>query len=301
MVLAFAAAGAVTIIAVGLIVAALVFYLVSVILELRKIAAALDETIASVGEIVQESAPVNGIVTTINEQLDAGVDLLEGLLVKKAGMTDAVGLVDGLYAGAAAAGFRNFPDSSTVKAPRIGEVYTRGTLMLARLGREAPIAAASPEGPVLRNVTGGSLAARQLYPEVRQSRPDSLSRSPVIGTGAPVQYKPTEQRGGTTPDATEIREKGPWADTAAEGIVPAELGGSDAPREMLAEDPELGSSVLGATTGSDEPATESGIDPGGGDKADATSDGGPDLPHGAEPDLKDAANAPPQADTSRPE
>jgi hypothetical protein len=73
-------------------------------------------------------------------------------------------------------------------------------------------------------------------------------------------------------------------------LVPAELGGSDAPREMLAEDPELGSSVLGRTTGSDEPATEDGIDPSGGDDADATSDGGPDLPRrGVEPDLKDAA------------
>ena len=301
MVLAFEAAGAVTILAVGLIVLALVFYLVSTILALRKITAGLDAAIAGVGEIVEKSAPVNGIVTAINEQLDAGVDLLEGLLVKKAGMTDAVGLVDGLYAGAADAGFRNFPESPTIKAPRIGKVYTRGTLTLARLGREAPIAAASPEGPVLRNVTGGSLAARLLYPDARQSRPESLSRSPVIGTGAPVQYKPTEQHGGTTPDAAELLEKGPWADTAAEGIVPAELGGSDAPREMLAEDPELGSAVLGATTGSDEPATESGIDPGGGDQADATSDGGPDLPQGAEPDLKDAATTITQADTGRPE
>jgi hypothetical protein len=301
MVLAFAAAGAVTILAVGLIVLALVFYLVSTILALRKITAGLDAAIAGVGEIVEKSAPVNGIVTAINEQLDAGVDLLEGLLVKKAGMTDAVGLVDGLYAGAADAGFRNFPESPTIKAPRIGKVYTRGTLTLARLGREAPIAAASPEGPVLRNVTGGSLAARLLYPDARQSRPESLSRSPVIGTGAPVQYKPTEQHGGTTPDAAELLEKGPWADTAAEGIVPAELGGSDAPREMLAEDPELGSAVIGATTGSDEPATESGIDPGGGDQADATSDGGPDLPQGAEPDLKDAATTITQADTGRPE
>jgi len=301
MVLAFEAAGAVTILAVGLIVLALVFYLVSTILALRKITAGLDAAIAGVGEIVEKSAPVNGIVTAINEQLDAGVDLLEGLLVKKAGMTDAVGLVDGLYAGAADAGFRNFPESPTIKAPRIGKVYTRGTLTLARLGREAPIAAASPEGPVLRNVTGGSLAARLLYPDARQSRPESLSRSPVIGTGAPVQYKPTEQHGGTTPDAAELLEKGPWADTAAEGIVPAELGGSDAPREMLAEDPELGSAVIGATTGSDEPATESGIDPGGGDQADATSDGGPDLPQGAEPDLKDAATTITQADTGRPE
>ncbi len=41
---------------------------------------------------------------------------------------------------------------------------------------------------------------------------------------------------------------------------------------MLADDPQLGSSVLGETTGSDEPATESGVDPSGGDEADATSD-----------------------------
>jgi hypothetical protein len=110
--------------------------------------------------------------------------------------------------------------------------------------------------------------------------------------------RPSEQRGGTTPDETEAREKGMWADTASEGIVPAELGGSDAPREMLAEDPELGSSVLGVTTGSDEPATEDGIDPSGGDNADATSDGGPDLPQKAEPDLKDAATAAAQAEAS---
>ncbi len=194
-VLAFAAADAVTILAVGLIVVALVYYLVSVIAQLRKITAGLDETIASVGEIVQKSAPVNDVVTTINQQLDAGVDLLEGLLVKKAGMSDAVGLVDGMYAGAAAAGFRNFPESSTVKAPRIGEVYTKGTLTLARLGREAPIASGNPAGPALRDVEGGSLAARLLYPEIRQTMPTSLARSPVIGTDAPVQYEQRDDIG----------------------------------------------------------------------------------------------------------
>jgi hypothetical protein len=194
-VLALAAVGAVTILAVLLIVAALVFYLVSVILQLRKITAALDETITGVGEIVQKSAPVNGVVTTINGQLDAGVDLLEGLLVKKAGMTDAVGLVDGLYAGSAAAGFRNFPESRTTEAPRIGEVYTRGTLTLARLGREAPIAAGNPAGPALRNVERGSLAARELYPEIRQTRPEGLPRSPVIGSDAPVQYEQRDDIG----------------------------------------------------------------------------------------------------------
>jgi hypothetical protein len=195
VVLAFMAVGVVTILAVVLIVVALVFYLVSVIVQLRKITGGLDVVITHVGEIVEKSAPVNGIVLAINEQLDAGVDLLEGLLVKKAGMSDAVGLVEGLYAGAAASGFRNFPESATVKAPRIGEVYTRGTLTLARLGREAPIAAGNPAGFPLRNVEGGSLAARLLYPELRQSRPPALPRSPVIGTDAPVQYEQREDIG----------------------------------------------------------------------------------------------------------
>ena len=84
--------------------------------------------------------------------------------MKKAGLVDAMGLVDGLYPGAAAEGLRNFPDSTTVRPPRISEVYTKGTLTLARLGREAPIAAASPNGPVLRNVEGGSLDARSALP-----------------------------------------------------------------------------------------------------------------------------------------
>jgi hypothetical protein len=189
------AAGVALIVAVVLIVLALVYYLVSTILELRKITDGLNEVIASVGEIVEKSAPVNAIVTAINEQLDAGVDLLEELLVRKAGMEDALGLVDGLYPGAAAAGFRNFPDSATLTPPRIGEVYTKGTLTLARLGREAPIAIANPDGPVLRNVEGGSLAARLLYPEGRQQRPENLPRSPVIGTDAPVQYEQREDIG----------------------------------------------------------------------------------------------------------
>ena len=189
------AAGLVLIVIVLLIVLALVFYLVSTIVALRKITAGLDEVIAGVGEIVEKSAPVNDVVTSINEQLDAGVDLLEGLLVKKAGMRDAVGLIEGLYPGAAAAGLRNFPESTEVDAPRIGEVYTKGTLTLARLGREAPIAALSPKGEVLRNVAGGSLAARMLYPSVRHESPEQLPDSPVIGAEAPEQFEQRDDIG----------------------------------------------------------------------------------------------------------
>ena len=78
--------------------------------------------------------------------------------------------------------------------------------------------------------------------------------------------------------------------------MPAELGGSDAPRDLLDDDPELGSSVLGRTTGSDAPATEDGVDRAAGDRADAVTDGGAERPEGAEPDLRDAAAGPRQAD-----
>ncbi len=190
--LAVTAAGGTLIAIVVVIVAVLVVYLLAVIVELRKITNGLDEVIGGVSEIVAKSAPVNEIVGDINGQLDAGVDLLEGMLVKKAGLEDAVGLVDGIYPGAAAAGFRGDEQSAQIKPPRIGETYTKGTLTLARLGREAPIATANPNGPVLRNITGGSSAARALYPDGRPEHASDLPRSPVIGTDSPVQYAPDD-------------------------------------------------------------------------------------------------------------
>lgn len=183
------------VIAVLLIVVALVVYLVGTILELRKITTGLDEVIGNVGQILEKTAPVNEVVTSINGNLDAGVSALEGLLVKKAGMVDAMGLVEGLYPGAAAAGLRDFPESAEVRPPRIAEVYTKGTLTLARLGRESPLATGNPAGPVLRDVEAGSLAARLLYPEGRPGRAESLPRSPVIGTGSPEQYEQREDIG----------------------------------------------------------------------------------------------------------
>jgi hypothetical protein len=130
-------------------------------------------------------------------------------------MQDAVGIVDGLYPGAAAAGFRNFPESKTVKAPRISEVYTKGTLTLARLGREAPVAVRSPNGPAIRNPAYGSAAALALYPGGRPPRtPDpELPRSPTIGTDSPVQY---EQR----KDIGQPRKRMPAAAGAYGGDAP---------------------------------------------------------------------------------
>jgi hypothetical protein len=108
--------------------------------------------------------------------------------------------------------------------------------------------------------------------------------------------KPSEQRGGTSAGAAEARAKGEWVGAAQDGIVPAELGGSDAPAELQGDDPEYSSSALGRTTGTDEPATERGIDRSAGDAADAVTAGGPERPEGTEPDLKDAAAGPRQAD-----
>jgi hypothetical protein len=189
------AAGVVLILAVVLIVAALAYHLIPTIFALRQITNGLDEAIKGVGELIEKSAPVNAVVNDINANLDAAVDALEGLLVKKAGLSDSVGLIDGLYPGSAKEGLRNFPDSKTIVPPRISEVYTKGTLTLARLGREAPIAAASPDGPALRNPARGSNSARVLYPEVRQTRPEVMPRSPVIGTDSPTQYEPAETPG----------------------------------------------------------------------------------------------------------
>jgi hypothetical protein len=74
-------------------------------------------------------------------------------------------------------------------------------------------------------------------------------------------------------------DKGEWAEVADEGIVPDELSSSDE------------SGPVGRRAATQEPATEEGVDLGGGDDADAVTDGGPDVPDDAEPDLKDVSAA----------
>jgi hypothetical protein len=82
---------------------------------------------------------------------------------------------------------------------------------------------------------------------------------------------------------THDDDKGEWAETAEEGIVPDALGED----RLEDKEPQLTSAVTGTTTGDDSPATEEGIDLSAGDEADAVTDGGPKPPEGAEPDLKD--------------
>ena len=181
-------AAVVTLVAVVLVILALVVYLVSVILELRKITAGLDAVIGSVGEILTKAEPVNGVVETINKDLSAGTDLLEGLLDKKAGQDDAAGLVESVYPGAGAAVLERQGRSGEVK--NIDEVYTRGAVQLARLGRESPLGVGAMSGAALRDATYSSAAARSIYTNPsgpvadEPGGPKHRPRSPVIGTEA---------------------------------------------------------------------------------------------------------------------
>jgi hypothetical protein len=181
-------AAVVTLIAVVLVILALVVYLVAVILELRKITAGLDTVIESVGGIVSKSKPVNGVVEAINKDLSAGTDLLEGLLDKKAGQDDAAGLVESVFPGAGASVLERQGRSGEVK--NIDEVYTRGAVQLARLGRGSPLGAGATSGAALRDPTYSSAAARSLYhnpsgPVDEPGGPRHRPRSPTIGTTAP--------------------------------------------------------------------------------------------------------------------
>ena len=155
------AAAVVTILAVVLIILALVVFLVGVILELRKITAGLDVVIGAVGEILRKTEPVNEVVYAINADLGAGTELLEGLLLKKAGPEDGPGLVESVFPGGGAAMLEREGRSGPVK--NIDVVYTRGAVQLARLGRESPLGAGGEAGPALRDAEYSSTAARSLY------------------------------------------------------------------------------------------------------------------------------------------
>lgn len=192
------AAAIVTLVAVVLVILALVVYLTSVILELRKITAGLDAVIGSVGEVLTKTEPVNGVVETINKDLSAGTDLLEGLLDKKAGQDDAAGLVESLYPGSGASVLERQGRSGEVK--NIDEVYTRGAVQLVRLGGASPIGAGVMSGPAIRDARYSSAAARSLYTNVagptrdRPGGPEYRPRSPTIGADGEPGPDSVDQR-----------------------------------------------------------------------------------------------------------
>ena len=190
------AVGAVFLVAVLLIVLALVYFLVSTIVALRKITAGLDTVIERRRRDRREERAGRGGRDRHQRAARRGRGAARGPARQEGRDDRRDGPGRGPLPGRRQRpGCAPSPRAPTCAPPRIGEVYTKGTLTLARLGREAPIAALSPSGAVLRNVEGGSLAARLLYPSVRHQAPERLPVSPVIGTDAPEQYERREDIG----------------------------------------------------------------------------------------------------------
>jgi hypothetical protein len=188
---------ALIILLVAVIIAALALYLLATILELFKINAGLDVVIGKVGEIVAKSAPVNGVLDAINGNLVAGRNLLEGLLLKKAG-PDSAGLVESLFPGEGQKFLQRVGRSG--KVINTGTVYTRGVGILASLGRGAPIGAAHTKGPAVRDPQYSTTAASMLYP--RPGGPAARPKSPVVGKDSPRQYEVALTPGTRTRDAS---------------------------------------------------------------------------------------------------
>jgi hypothetical protein len=224
------------------IIAALALYLIATIVELFKINAGLDVVLGKVGEIVAKSAPVNGVVDAINSNLVIGRDLLENLLLKKAG-PDSAGLVESLFPGEGAKFLQRV--GKTGKVVNTGSVYTRGVGILAGLGRGAPIGAAHTKGPAVRDPQYSTTQAAMLYPAPIWRRPETsklIPKSPVVGKD-PV-HSPYEAAltPGTRPrDASGHRVEG--SAPAPEGSDPqgsSPAPGGDAPQVAPPESPPAG-------------------------------------------------------------
>ena len=170
---------------ITLIIAALAIYLIATIVQLIKINKGLAVVIGAVGEIVQKTAPVNGVVDAINGNLVAGRNLLENLFLKKGG-DDCGGLVESLFPGEG----QKFLNRVGRRGPVVntGIVYTRGVGILASLGRGAPIGAAHAKGPAVRDPQYSTTAASMLYPRPGGD-PKARPKSPVVGSNSPRQFE----------------------------------------------------------------------------------------------------------------
>jgi len=179
------------------IIAALAIYLIATIQQLFIINAGLDVVLGKVGEIVAKSSPVNGVVDNINGNLVTGRNLLENLLLKKAG-PDSAGLVESLFPGEGAKFLQRVGKSG--KVVNTGSVYTRGVGILAGLGRGAPIGAAHVKGPAVRDAKYSTTAASMLYPRPGGD-PKARPKSPVVGSNSPHQYEVAQTPGQRARDA----------------------------------------------------------------------------------------------------
>ena len=230
---------AIMILLITAIIAALALFLTATIVQLVKINQGLAVVIGGVGEIVAKTAPVNGVLDAINGNLVAGRNLLENLFIKKAG-DDAGGLVESLFPGEGA----KFLQRVGRRGPVIntGVVYTRGVVILASLGRGAPIGAAHAKGPAVRDPQYSTTAASMLYPRPGGD-PKARPKSPVVGRDMPQRYEAASTPGvrprnrdgsdapapSSSPDMPTGRIEIRQSDAAPPPPPPSSGGGGDAP------------------------------------------------------------------------
>ena len=131
-----------------------------------------------------------------------------------------MGLVEGLYPGAAAAGLRDFPESTddrrrraSARSTRRARSRSRGSAARRRSPRSSPAGAraAQRRGRQPR----GAAAVPERPPHAARR---SCRRSPVIGTDAPVQYEQREDIGAPRkrlPASRPDRERSTVADPRA--------------------------------------------------------------------------------------
>jgi hypothetical protein len=218
---------ALIILLVAAIIGALAIYLIATIQQLFTINAGLDVVLGKVGEIVAKSSPVNGVVDNINNNLVTGRNLLEGLLLKKAG-PDSAGLVESLFPGEGAKFLQRVGKSG--KVVNTGAVYTRGVGILASLGRGAPIGAAHTKGPAVRDPKYSTTAASMLYPRPG-GNPRARPKSPVVGSNSPRQYEAALTPGARLRDATgaKVETPAPAPPQAPSAPAPAPAAAAPAP------------------------------------------------------------------------
>ncbi len=216
---------ALIILLVAAIIGALAIYLIATIQQLFTINAGLDVVLGKVGEIVAKSSPVNGVVDNINNNLVTGRNLLEGLLLKKAG-PDSAGLVESLFPGEGAKFLQRVGKSG--KVVNTGAVYTRGVGILASLGRGAPIGAAHTKGPAVRDPKYSTTAASMLYPRPGGD-PRARPKSPVVGSNSPRQYEVALTPGSRLRDASGAKVDAPAPAAPQAPSAPAPAAAAPAP------------------------------------------------------------------------
>ena len=201
--------GAVTILAVVLIVLALVFYLVSTIVQLRKITAAWTRSSPTSARSSRRPRRSTTSSTTSTGTSTPASTCSRGCSCRRPGWQDAVGLVEGLYPGAAAAGSQELPRQHLDR----GAAHRRGLHQGHAHARAARPRGADRHGQsgrpgaAERRGRAASRRARCTRTSATRARRSCRGR-PSSARDAPVQYEQRDDIGAPRrrlPDSQTVR------------------------------------------------------------------------------------------------